>query len=302
MSVEPSPLIVVALGGNAISPPAGELSYRAEREMIRTAATELAQLAREAGRLLIVHGNGPQVGRLLAAPTIGDTNALDIHVAQTQGELGYELAAALDDALGDPSCVAVVTRVVVDRADPGFAYPTKPVGRVLAEPDPEVPCVRTPDGRGWRRVVASPKPISVVEEPAIASLLQRFHVIAGGGGGVAVAQVDGRNVPQPAVVDKDWVASQLAQRLKAQALIFVTDVSHAFDGFASQAASAISSMKVAEARGRLAAGVFAPGSMAPKVESACDFVDACDRPALITTIGEILLAWSGRSGTRIARR
>jgi carbamate kinase len=293
-----TPLIVVALGGNAISPPRGALSFAVERSILHAAAGELAGLARRGHRLLVVHGNGPQVGRLLAAYDAGEPGNLDVHVAQTQGELGYLIAEAVDASLGADACAALITRVLVDPDDPAFAHPTKPVGAVLAEPPPGVAAVRLPNG-GWRRVVASPRPRAVIESGAIESLLSTHHVIAGGGGGVALAGRAGGRQPRAAVVDKDWVAALLAVCLAAHQLVFVTDVTHAFDRFGGAEQEAIHFMTVSAARARLAAGVFAPGSMAPKVESAIEFVEASGRAALIATVGHVEAALAGTAGTTI---
>jgi carbamate kinase len=303
MTAGPTPsIIVIALGGNAISPPRGDLGIRAERALIQSATVELAALARDGTRLLVVHGNGPQVGRLLAAPGIGDPENLDVHVAQTQGELGYLLAEALDAQLGRDSCAAIVTRVLVDAHDPAFAQPTKPVGAVLPLPPTGVPAVRMPDATGWRRVVASPRPVAVIEQTAIRALLATHHVVAGGGGGIALSGAATARYSRPAVIDKDWVAALLAVTFDAAQLLFVTDVPHAFDRFGTADQQAITVMDLAEARQRLAAGVFAAGSMAPKVESAVDFVAATGRAAVIATIGTIEAALAGAAGTRIVSR
>lgn len=291
-----APLVVLALGGNAVSPPAGDPSLATERRLLSAAADELAVLVRDRStRLLVVHGNGPQVGRLLDLDV--GLEDLDVRVAQTQGELGYLLAEALERRLGTPA-VALVTRAVVDPHDPAFARPTKPVGRVLASPPPGAPCAATADG-GWRRVVASPRPLAVVELDAIALLLAGGrHVVAGGGGGVPLARTARGRRPAPAVIDKDWVAGLLAVALDAARLVFLTDVSHAFDDFAG-ARRPIARMTPAEARTRLAGGVFAEGSMKPKVASAVAYVEARGRPAIITTMGSLADALEGRSGTRI---
>lgn len=294
-------LLVVALGGNAISPPREELSFASERRVVGQAIAELAAVATGATRLLIVHGNGPQVGRLLAAPGIGDPDSIDVHVAQTQGEMGYLLAESLERQLPGARAVAIVTRVVVDAGDADFLRPTKPVGAVLPHPPAGVPAVRVPGGDGWRRVVASPRPLAVVEQEAIAALLPTHHVIAGGGGGVAVVGRLQTRHAQPAVIDKDWTASLLAVTFDAERLLFVTDVSHAFDRFGAVDQQAIHTMLVADARRRLADGVFAPGSMAPKVESAVQYVEASGRPAIIATIGAVGAALAGASGTTIRR-
>jgi carbamate kinase len=296
MTTPRTPLTVVALGGNAVSPPRGNLTLDLERQLIDRAAAELAQVASSGARLLVVHGNGPQVGRLLGA-TEKDLDSLDIRVAQTQGELGYLIAEALCRHLGNDDAVAVLTRVLVDPNDPAFARPSKPVGAVLASPPGGVPSVPMPDGRGWRRVVASPRPIAIVEQGAIAALLGTHHVIAGGGGGVALAASS--RSPQPAVVDKDWIAASLAVSLRADRLLFVTDVPYAFDCFGRTEQRIIEAMTVEEARRRLASGVFAPGSMAPKIESAIQFVAATGRPATIATLGSFAAALLGTSGTTV---
>lgn len=296
MNAPRQPVLVVALGGNAISPPRGDLSITAERAVLAHSVAELAAVARQGRRLLIVHGNGPQVGRLLATPGIGAPDTLDVHVAQTQGELGYLIAEALDRALPGERAAALVTRVLVDADDPAFWHPTKPVGAVLSRPPTGVPAVRLPSG-GWRRVVASPRPTTVVELPAIEVLLATHHVIAGGGGGVALAGEDRH--ARPAVIDKDWVAALLAITLNAEGLVFVTDVAHACDRFGHVKQCAIERMTAAEARTRLDAGVFAPGSMGPKVESAVQFVEARARRAVITTIGHVDAALRGLTGTTI---
>lgn len=293
--------VVVALGGNAISPPAGDLSFATERRIIGRTAGELAQLARGGARLLVVHGNGPQVGRLLAAEAPRDETDLDVLIAQTQGELGYLVSEALDAELGAGSSVALVTRVRVDPDDRAFRSPDKPIGPVLGARPARGHARPTADGLGWRRVVASPRPLAVLELDAIRALLGFRHVVAGGGGGVPLA-VDGsgrRTLPEPAVVDKDWVAALLAIALDAARLIFVTDVPHVFEDFAGSAPRPVRSMTVADARARLALGAFPPGSMGPKVASAADFAEATRRPALITTIGEIASALEGRCGTTL---
>ena len=300
MSGHPLPLVVIALGGNAITPPRGELSFGVERRVIAAAVDELAALARAGNRLLVVHGNGPQVGRLLAAPDLGDPESIDVHVAQTQGELGYLIAERLDAALGGNAAVAVITRVLVNPHDPAFARPTKPVGAVLPAPPDGVPSMRMADGRGWRRVVASPRPLAVVESDAVATLLRTHHVVAGGGGGVALGDTAGSSRgPQAAVVDKDYTAALLAVTMRAERLVFVTDVTHAFDRFGGEDQAAIHTMPVGDAATRLAAGVFAPGSMGPKVESAVQFVTATGRPAVIATVGHLAAALRSESGTTI---
>ncbi|MBI3782447.1 MAG: carbamate kinase [Deltaproteobacteria bacterium] len=292
-------IIAIALGGNAISPPRGALAFDEERALIDRAASELAVLAGAGNRLLIVHGNGPQVGRLLNPGDHSTSSAqeLDIRVAQTQGELGYLIVDALDRHLGGPSAVAVITRVLVDPHDAAFATPTKSIGPVLSQ-QPAGPAVRLSAG-GWRRVVASPRPLAVVEETAISALLSTHHVVAGGGGGVPLGSTPASHPPQAAVVDKDWVAALLAVKVGAAELIFVTDVEHACDGFESTHQRPIERMTTRQAQEKLAAGAFAPGSMAPKIEAAITYAANTGRGARIAALGSIAAARDGKSGTLI---
>mgnify|MGYP005853645829 CR=1 FL=1 len=281
-------LLVVALGGNALSPPGGAQSYDVERASIARAAVALAALAAQGWRLLVVHGNGPQVGRLLRDDA--DADDLDLHVAQTQGELGVLLAEAIEREAAAPT-VAVVTRVLVDAHDAAFAAPTKPIGPVLATPPPGAACVAV--AGGWRRVVASPRPLQVVEQDAIATLLRTHHVIAGGGGGVALAREVLRSRGLAVVVDKDRVAARLAITLDAQALVFATDVAGVEDAHATPQARLRPRLTVADAQALLAAGVLGAGSMGPKVESAADYVAATGRSARIVHADAIAAAFDG---------
>ena len=270
-------VLAVALGGNALSPPRGEQSYAVERAAAAAAARSLAALAAGGRQLLVVHGNGPQVGRLLRSDAAGGD--LDVLVAQTQGELGYLLAEALEQAGGVPT-VAVVTRVIVDPLDPAFGRPTKPIGPALSSRPGDAAAVEV--AGGWRRVVASPRPLAVVEQGAVAALLASgHHVVAGGGGGIALARAAGRSRGLPAVVDKDWVAARLAIAFGAETLVFATDVAGVEEGHGGPGARVCPALSVAAARALLETGVLGAGSMAPKVESAADFVAASGRWACI---------------------
>ncbi len=291
-------LVVVGVGGNAINPPGSVTSIDAERAAIARVAGELAGVVDMSASLLVVHGNGPQVGRLLAAPGVGDATALDVHVAQTQGELGYLLANQLQQETTRP-CVALVTRVVVDESDPAFANPTKPVGPLLDSRPSHHPSAPAPDGTGWRRLVASPRPQRVVERDAIAAMLATHHVVAGGGGGIPVTSVDGKTTGIAAVIDKDWVAAMLAIDLDADNLIFVTDVESAFDRFGEQGRKPLPALDTTHARTLLHRGAFAPGSMAPKIESALQFSEATGRNAYIARLGDVAATLKGESGTTI---
>jgi carbamate kinase len=278
------PLLVLALGGNALSPPATAADgYTVEREIVDRTATLLDRLALDGYRLLIVHGNGPQVGRLLRQdPAHGN---LDIHIAQTQGELGYLLV----DAMQEPA-VCLLTRVIVD-ADPG--PPVKPIGPVL-EAEPDDPAIGS--AAGWRLIVPSPRPLEIIEQPAIEALLLRQHVIAGGGGGIP--QNEAGQVVR-GVVDKDRVAALLGVRMSAAHLVFATDVAGVYGNPGSRSGEPLPSLGPESARELIRNGIAEPGSMAPKLESAVDFAAATGRQAIICSLEEIEAAMTGEAGTRI---
>ncbi len=279
MSVSDSqPLLIVALGGNALSPPGrGGEGYADERRIVAQTARTLRDLAGLGRRLLIVHGNGPQVGRLLR--TDPEPGNLDIHVAQTQGELGYLIAREL----APEPVVGVLTRVVVSEP---LGAPVKPIGPILAERPQKAASV--PAGSGWRLVVPSPKPARGVEIKAVAQLLKSSHVVAGGGGGVPL---DEEGNPLNCVVDKDWVASLFAVGLHAQSLVFATDVSGVHPDPERQG-ERIDRLSIADAEQLLASDAVAPGSMAPKLASAVEFVSSSGRSAGICDL-ESLAAFAG---------
>jgi len=280
------PLLVLALGGNALSPPAGrDEGYEPERRIIRETGEQLNRLADQGYRLLIVHGNGPQVGRLLRQdPSHGN---LDIHIAQTQGELGYLLAATLR---GRALCV--LTRVVVED-DPG--PPVKAVGPVLTA-RPAGDAVRS--GDGWRVAVAAPLPLAVREQAAIGVLLEHHHVIAGGGGGIPETAAGS---PVAGVVDKDRIGALLAVALDARQLVFATDVPGVYPEPDVRSGPPLAGISLDTARALIARGVVAPGSMGPKVESAAAFAAATGRPAHICALGAVARALAGHAGTRIGQ-
>ncbi|MGI9325202.1 MAG: hypothetical protein ACR2PZ_08295 [Pseudomonadales bacterium] len=290
MSMNSKPLMVVALGGNALSPPDAESSYAIERRIIADTALELQQLIGAGYRLLIVHGNGPQVGRLMGSD-VGGHN-LDVYVSQTQGELGYLLVQSLR-RLGELESVGVVTRTLVSAEDAGLAQPTKAVGPILAK---QPGAASRQVGTGWRLLVGSPRPLQILELQAIRSLLGSQHVVAGGGGGVPVTAA-GDAVQ--GVVDKDWVAALLAVELGAEHLIFVTDVAGVFSGFGSSQQALVRQLSCEQADALAAQDAFGEGSMAPKIESAVRFARELKRPAHIVGLGSIMQALRNGSGTQI---
>ena len=306
---EPGPL-VIGFGGNALLPDQADPGAAARNAEDFAAAVRL--VAPDDAGVVLVHGNGPQVGvgllRAEAAAREVTPATLDELVAETQGSIGYLLARALHAALPDIEISTVVTQVVVDPRHPAMAHPTKPVGPFydhatgtdLAK-ERGWDLVEVP-GRGVRRVVASPPPEDIVEIGAIgAAAAPGRIVIAGGGGGIPVAAHGGRLTGVEAVIDKDRTAALIARRLDARGLLILTEVGHAATGFGTDAEERIAEMSVWRARELLDAGEFPPGSMGPKVEASADFAEATGRPAMITSVPALPAALKGEDGTIIRR-
>ncbi len=303
--------VVLAFGGNALVPdpsnPAGE-EQRAEE----LADAVLLVFPKGAG-MALVHGNGPQVGtallRVEATRQELPPETLDVMVAQTQGSIGYLLAQTLRNVLGEQhlEVSTVMTQVVVDAHDPAFGRPTKPVGPFYTKQQAdglqgnggwamaEIP------GRGWRRVVPSPRPLEVVELEPIRKMLQGGQVvIAGGGGGVPVVRGDdGRLRGVEAVIDKDRTASLLAIAVQAAMLVILTGEPHVARAFGTPDEERIPRMGPATARSLLQSGEFPPGSMGPKVEAALAYVEALGSPAVITDTPSLQQALQDEAGTWI---
>ena len=315
---EGAPIVVVALGGNALQSPHGDDSVEADFDRTAETAVELAGVAATGlWRVVITHGNGPQVGNHLLRSELAHDHGrlpplpLDVCVADTQGGMGYMLQQSLTNALhgaGVPAVVTtLVTQVVVDASDPAFDKPSKPIGEVI--PASKVldlqargwALVEEPHRGGWRRVVPSPDPVEIVEAGAIAALVDDgVVVIAGGGGGVPVAAGDdGALSGVAAVIDKDLASSLLASDLKAEKLVILTDVEFAYRGYGTDHQWPLRSVQVPEARRLLEHGEFSSGSMAPKVEAACRFVETAGRTAAITSIERCSEAIGGEAGTQV---
>lgn len=310
-----SETVVMAVGGNALAPSGlGEIAEQMERA--REVAGHAVSLLSDDRRLLIVHGNGPQVGALaLAQEAVApEVPPQPLHVlgAMTQGQLGWLLSEAIGDALQaqgkDRDVAAIVTQVVVDRDDPGFANPTKPIGpffsagRAKRLAQARGWSVAEDSGRGWRRVVASPIPTEVVEWPQVRALLrQKQVVIACGGGGIPVARRGHGLDGVEAVIDKDHAAALVASLVKAKTLLLLTGVDRVAIGFGTKRARWLDAMTAGEAREHLTAGEFPAGSMGPKIEAAIRFVQGGGREAIITSLDKTAAAVSGAAGTRITR-
>jgi carbamate kinase len=307
---------VVALGGNALSPPGATGSAEEMRAALAGTCAHLADLVTDGVGLVLTHGNGPQVGRILlqqeaAAPDI-PAMPMDVCGAQSQGQLGYLLAQALDNALrargSDVRALCLVTQVVVDGRDPAFRRPTKPVGPSYDRPAAQRIAHETghvftiqPDKR-WRRVVASPRPLRFVEEQPLLQVIEAGHVVvAAGGGGVPVVDDGGELRGVEAVVDKDLSAARLGLLVGADLLLVLTEVEVVQRGYGTPEAAPLPRLTVAEARELLAAGEFPEGTMGPKVQAAVDFVEGGGPRAVITSLARAAEAVRGEAGTEVVR-
>ncbi|WGX98238.1 carbamate kinase [Nocardioides sp. L-11A] len=304
--------ILLALGGNAMTSPDGKARPEDQIAAATEAMEAVADLVAAGVDVVITHGNGPQVGNLLVkneiAAQVVPPVPLDWCGAQTQGTLGDILMNALDGALAARGLTrptaALVTRTRVDGADPAFAKPSKPVGRYLSADEARTMIEHGETWedrgeRGWRRMVASPEPLEVLDAPAAVALVEAgFVVIANGGGGIpTVRRADGSLAGVEAVIDKDLGAALLAQAIEVDLLVIATDVAHAVLGFGTPEAADIGQVTLDQMRQYAADGHFAGGSMGPKVDAVCRFVAESGKRGVITDLSSILAAADGRAGT-----
>lgn len=299
--------IVAALGGNALLRRGEPLTADNQRRNIQIAAEALAPLALE-HELVITHGNGPQVGLLAlqgAAYKPDEIYPLDILDAETEGMIGYLLEQELINVL--PSvrrCATLLTQIVVDRSDPAFKHPTKPIGPVYDEVEAKKLakernwCIAV-DGKHYRRVVASPRPISILEQSVIDLLVsQGIIVICAGGGGIPViSRKDGSLVGVEAVIDKDMASSLLAREMKADLLLLLTDVDAVYHNWSEANVRAIKRISPQALKGFS----FAQGSMAPKVQAAIEFVEQHGGSAYIGSLKDAAAIVKGEAGTLISK-
>ena len=310
--------IVIALGGNALGDNLPE-----QMIAVKQTAKAIADLIQEGHEVVIAHGNGPQVGMIQKAMTELTRSdpekyipcPLSVCVAMSQGYIGYDLQNALREELLDRGIVkgvaTVLTQVEVDPNDPAFSHPTKPIGAFMTKEEADkMVAERGYDviedaGRGYRRVVASPKPVSIVEIQSIRDMVEAgLVVVACGGGGIPVFKTEGHHLKgAAAVIDKDFAACTLAQQLDADCLIILTAVDAVCVNYNKPDQKELSSMTIAECEKYIAEGQFAPGSMLPKVESCMEFVKNNDHggTALITSLARAADALEGKTGTVITR-
>jgi len=306
--------VVIALGGNAILRRGQSGTAEEQLANLRATAEQIAEIIAADWRVILTHGNGPQVGNILLqneeARHVVPPMPLDVCGAESQGQIGYLLQRALQDALrvrGMKHPVAtVVTMVVVDENDPAFQQPTKPIGPCYSEArarelmERKGYIMKQDTSRGWRRVVPSPEPKRICEREAIRGLVELGVVtIACGGGGIPVVVRGDRLVGVEAVIDKDLASQRLASELGADVLLILTDVDGVAVNWQRPDQRFITSMTVQEARKYQAEGHFPPGSMGPKVEAAVRFVSGGGERAVICSIESALAGLEGKAGTTI---
>jgi carbamate kinase len=292
--------------------PGGRARPEDQIAAIDVAAARIAMVVADSHEVVITHGNGPQVGNLLVkneiAASVVPPVPLDWCGAQTQATIGFVLLNALERNLAQIGAVrpvgAVVTRTLVDADDPAFTHPTKPIGRYLAADEARIMIEHGQSWedrgeRGWRRVVASPEPREILDAPAIAALLKAgFVVVGAGGGGVPIVRAeDGTLRGVEAVIDKDLAAAVLGRTLDVDLLVIATDVDHVALGFGTSAEQPLHQITVAQLRKYTQEGHFGSGSMGPKVEAACRFVEAGGARTVITSLQRISQAVAGTAGT-----
>lgn len=307
--------IVVALGGNAIL--SEDASERAQKIAIRSTCEKLMKLTTDGNQLIISHGNGPQVGNLLLQQQAADSPKnpampLDTCVAMTQGSIGYwmqnEMGKVLRENGINKTVVSLVTQVCVDANDTAFSNPTKPIGPFLTKEEADLAsakdsCIYKEDsGRGYRKVVPSPKPVGIVEYDAVVKLIENDIItISCGGGGVPVVSTEGGYKGVEAVIDKDLASEKLAELVCADELIILTGVDNVYINFNKPNQEKLTKVNVSQLKQYIAEGQFAKGSMLPKIEAAIAFVEASKSGTAIITSLEKLGEINDGAGTIITR-
>ena len=309
------PLVVIAIGGNSLITDPEHMSVVDQYRAAGETASNIAPIVEAGNRVVVTHGNGPQVGFILLRSELTRDVLHQVPlancVADTQGSIGMQIAQSLQNAFrrlgSERQVVAIVTQVLVDPDDPSFANPVKPIGPFMSEAEARARAdndgwvVAEEANRGWRRVVPSPAPLEILEMPVIRALVENDTiVVAAGGGGIPVIQKpDGSLRPRPAVIDKDAASSLLARELGANLLVFSTDVDKVSLNRGTPEQTDIDRMTVAECRRYLDEGHFAAGSMRPKIEAVVAFLEAGGEEVIITQPHHLKEAMRGGQGTRI---
>ena len=311
-----SKLVVVALGGNALLRSNQKGTYNEQIENVTETCEALMSFIKNGDNLIIGHGNGPQVGNVMLQHEAGakmfevQPMPMDFCVSETQGSIGYMIETGFRKVLSQHgykhNIVTLVTRVLVDGNDPMFKNPTKPVGPYYEKEEAEEYAAATgavfkedPKGRGWRKVVASPKPLEINNIELVELLAREGNiVVTAGGGGIPVVEKDGYYVGVEAVIDKDLASSLVAVQTKADEFYILTDVPQAYINFRKENEKALGKITVAEAKKYLEEGQFTEGSMAPKMRAAIKFVEETGHEAVITDAASL---GNPNAGTRITK-
>ncbi len=308
--------IVIALGGNALQDSSLPPTAEAQLQVMRQTSKPIADIIAQGYTVTLTHGNGPQIGRIVLqneiAETITPVLPFDVCGAMSQGMIGYLLQLAVGDELWlrkmDPRVVTIVTQVVVDLDDPAFRHPTKPIGKFYTREEAEQirrqkGYVMIEDaGRGYRRVVPSPRPVKIIELDIIRDLIRMGEIVitVGGGGIPVIEEADGTLSGVAAVIDKDLAAAKLAEDIAADTLLVLTSVPQVALHYRTPEQQFLDTMTVPEAEHYLAEGHFAPGSMRPKVEAAAQFAaSGHGRKTIIAELSQAVAALAGRAGTQI---
>jgi len=310
------PTIVVALGGNAILQPGQKGTAQEQLRNVDETCRQIADMIQAGYRVVVTHGNGPQVGNILIQNAAGASQVpalpMDMCGAESQGLIGYMIQQCLQNQLRGRGLtapvVSLVTQTVVAASDPAFARPSKPVGPFYTEAEARKAMAEKGEtwmedaGRGWRKVVPSPDPLRIVEEPAIRTLVEAGAVvISTGGGGIPVVERDGRYHGVEAVIDKDLGGARLALAIGADYFMILTDVAHVSLHYGTPDQVNLDVMTLADVARYQREGHFKAGSMGPKVEAARRFVDGGGKAAVIASLSQALEALEGRAGTRVVR-
>lgn len=311
-------LTVVALGGNAILKPEQEGTAQQQLENVSETTEQLAAMVLSGEyKIVVSHGNGPQVGNILLQNELAKEEVpslpLDMCGAESQGLIGYMLSQCLDNIFnqngrGDIPVATVLTQTLIDADDPAFEDPSKPVGPFYTEEaarklekEKDYDIIEDA-GRGYRRVVPSPDPVAIVEKEPIKQLLAAHTVvIASGGGGIPVDREGSRLVGKEAVIDKDLASEQLAEDVGAEVLLILTDVKNVFLNYNQPDEKPLREVTVDEMEGYLNDGEFARGSMKPKVKAGIGFIESGGERAIITSLNSVLDALDGKTGTTITK-
>lgn len=308
--------LVIALGGNALQEAGKPATAQAQLEVVEKTSEYIADIVERGYEVIVAHGNGPQVGRIVIQNEVASASTpampFDVCGAMSQGMIGYHIQQGLSKVLRhrgiNKNVVTVVTQVVVDKDDPKFKAPSKPIGPFYTEEEAKAIAaekgytMKEDAGRGWRRVVASPLPVEIVELDAVKTLNDAgFVVVTVGGGGIPVIRNDAGDLEGiAAVIDKDLASEKLARDMDADALVILTAVEKVSINFKKPDQKDLDRMSAAEAKQYIKEGHFAPGSMLPKIEAALNFVESKPgRIAIITSLDKAVDAIEGRAGTTI---